>query len=188
MTATTTDKTARELIAELIEDGMTLAVGGFGLCGVPYDLIEAVRDSGVKDLTIVSNNMGIDGQGLGILLEKKQVSKVIASYVGENKLFAELALSGELEVEFNPQGTLAERLRAGGGVLLVFDTDSALCEAIDRDWHRLSCIASPVHDTLGLGAVLVRPDGIVAWACDAGGDATGLAEAVQRGFGARVPA
>lgn len=122
MTATTTDKTARELIAELIEDGMTLAVGGFGLCGVPYDLIEAVRDSGAKDLTIVSNNMGIDGQGLGILLEKKQVSKVIASYVGENKLFAELALSGELEVEFNPQGTLAERLRAGGAGIPAFYT------------------------------------------------------------------
>lgn len=122
MTATTTDKSARELIAEVIEDGMTLAVGGFGLCGVPYDLIEAVRDSGATDLTIVSNNMGIDGHGLGILLEKRQVSKVIASYVGENKLFAELALSGELDVEFNPQGTLAERLRAGGAGIPAFYT------------------------------------------------------------------
>ncbi|HIW95390.1 MAG TPA: CoA transferase subunit A [Candidatus Corynebacterium gallistercoris] len=118
----TTDKSARELIADYVQDGMTLAVGGFGLCGVPYDLIEGVRDSGAKDLTIVSNNMGVDGQGLGILLEGKQVRKVIASYVGENKLFAQMYLDGELEVEFTPQGTLAERLRAGGAGIPAFYT------------------------------------------------------------------
>ena len=105
---------AAELLAETLRDGMTLAVGGFGLSGVPRDLIEAVRESGVKDLTVVSNNMGVDGKGLGLLLENRQVSKVLASYVGENKEFARQFLEGELEVEFNPQGTLAERLRAGG--------------------------------------------------------------------------
>lgn len=112
----------RELIAENIKDGMTLAVGGFGLCGVPYDLIEALRDVGRKNLTIVSNNMGVDGQGLGILLENNQVTKVLASYVGENKEFARQYLASELEVEFNPQGTLAERLRAGGSGIPAFYT------------------------------------------------------------------
>ena len=98
----------------VLADGMTLAVGGFGLCGIPADLIDAVRDSGVRDLTVVSNNMGIDGLGLGVLLESGQVRKVLSSYVGENKLFAAQYLAARVEVEFNPQGTLAERLRAGG--------------------------------------------------------------------------
>jgi 3-oxoacid CoA-transferase subunit A len=101
---------------------MTIAIGGFGLCGVPRDLIETVRDSGVKDLTVVSNNMGVDGKGQGLLLETNQVSKVVASYVGENKLFARQYLDGELEVEFNPQGTLAERMRAGGAGIPAFYT------------------------------------------------------------------
>ena len=105
-----------------LEDGMTLAVGGFGLSGIPADLIEAIRNSGVKDLTVVSNNMGVDGKGLGILIEAGQVRKVIASYVGENKLFAEQYLAGKLEVEFTPQGTLAERLRAGGAGVPAFYT------------------------------------------------------------------
>ena len=113
---------AAELLAETLRDGMTLAVGGFGLSGVPRDLIEAVRESGVKDLTVVSNNMGVDGKGLGLLLENRQVSKVLASYVGENKEFAHQFLEGELEVEFNPQGTLAERLRAGGAGIPAFYT------------------------------------------------------------------
>lgn len=112
----------RELVAGLVKDGMTIAVGGFGLSGVPYTLIEGVRDSGAKDLTIVSNNMGIDGMGLGILLEDDQVKKVIASYVGENREFARQFLAGELEVEFTPQGTLAERLRAGGSGIPAFYT------------------------------------------------------------------
>lgn len=113
---------AGEALAGVLEDGMTLAVGGFGLCGVPSDLIEVVRDSGVGGLTVVSNNMGVDGKGLGLLLENRQVSKVIASYVGENKLFAQQYLDGTLEVEFAPQGTLSERLRAGGSGIAAFYT------------------------------------------------------------------
>ena len=104
---------AAAALQDVLRDGLTLAVGGFGLSGIPADLIEAVRDSGVKDLTVVSNNMGVDGKGLGVLIEAGQVRKIIASYVGENKLFAEQYLAGKLEVEFTPQGTLAERLRAG---------------------------------------------------------------------------
>ena len=111
-----------ELLADTLRDGMTLAVGGFGLSGIPRDLIEAVRDSGVKDLTVVSNNMGVDGKGLGLLLENKQVTKVLSSYVGENKEFARQYLEGELDVEFTPQGTLAERLRAGGAGIPAFYT------------------------------------------------------------------
>lgn len=114
--------TSNDALAGLLHDGMTLAVGGFGLSGNPTDLIEAVRDSGVRDLTVVSNNMGVDGQGLGLLIEAGQVRKVIASYVGENRLFAEQYLSGQLEVEFSPQGTLAERLRAGGAGIPGFYT------------------------------------------------------------------
>ncbi len=114
--------TARGALADVVADGMTVAVGGFGLSGNPFDLIEVLRDSGVRDLTIVSNNMGVDGQGLGLLLENHQVRKVIASYVGENRLFAQQCLSGELEVEFSPQGTLAERLRAGGAGIAAFYT------------------------------------------------------------------
>jgi 3-oxoacid CoA-transferase subunit A len=113
---------ARTAVAERVRDGMTIAVGGFGLCGIPRDLIDAVRDSGVRELTIVSNNMGVDGKGLGVLLENNQVTKVIASYVGENKLFAQQYLDGALEVEFCPQGTLAERLRAGGSGIAGFFT------------------------------------------------------------------
>ncbi|MDQ1053371.1 3-oxoacid CoA-transferase subunit A [Arthrobacter sp. SORGH_AS 212] len=109
-----------------LQDGITLAVGGFGLSGIPADLIEAVRDSGVQNLTVVSNNMGVDGKGLGILIEAGQVRKVIASYVGENKLFAEQYLGGKLEVEFTPQGTLAERLRAGGAGIPAFYTKTGV--------------------------------------------------------------
>ena len=113
---------AATAIAGSVTDGMTIAVGGFGLSGVPVDLIRALRDSGATNLTIVSNNMGVDGKGLGILLENRQVAKVIASYVGENKLFASQFLSGELDVEFAPQGTLAERMRAGGAGIPAFYT------------------------------------------------------------------
>lgn len=121
-----THASAADAVSGLLFDGMTLAVGGFGLCGIPSDLIEAVRDSGVKNLTVVSNNMGIDGKGLGLLLENHQVVKVIASYVGENKLFARQYLDGELVVEFNPQGTLAERLRAGGAGIPAFYTKTGV--------------------------------------------------------------
>src|SRR5712675_619769 len=101
---------------------MTILAGGFGLCGIPETLIFAIRDSGVRNLTIVSNNAGVDGFGLGILLETKQIRKMISSYVGENKLFAQQYLAGELEIEFNPQGTLAERIRAGGAGIPAFFT------------------------------------------------------------------
>lgn len=107
-------------------DGMTLAVGGFGLSGIPADLIDVVRDSGVTGLTVVSNNMGVDGKGLGVLLENNQVAKVLSSYVGENKLFAQRYLDGDLEVEFVPQGTLAERLRAGGAGIPAFYTPTGV--------------------------------------------------------------
>jgi len=117
---------AAAALQDVLRDGMTLAVGGFGLSGIPADLIEAVRDSGVKDLTVVSNNMGVDGKGLGVLIEGGQVRKVIASYVGENKLFAEQYLAGQLEVEFTPQGTLAERLRAGGAGIPAFYTKTGV--------------------------------------------------------------
>jgi 3-oxoacid CoA-transferase subunit A len=113
---------AGAVLAEVLHDGATLAVGGFGLSGIPADLIEAVRETGARNLTVVSNNMGVDGKGLGILLESGQVRKVVASYVGENKLFAQQYLAGELEVEFVPQGTLAERLRAGGAGIPAFYT------------------------------------------------------------------
>jgi len=111
---------ATEALAGLLQDGQTIMCGGFGLCGIPETLIEAVKLSGVKGLTVISNNAGIDGVGLGILLETRQIKKMISSYVGENKLFAEQFLSGELELEFNPQGTLAERIRAGGAGIPAF--------------------------------------------------------------------
>jgi len=105
-----------------LRDGMLIHAGGFGLCGIPEVLIEAIRKSGIKNLTVVSNNAGVDGAGLGLLLESKQIKKMIASYVGENKLFAQQFLAGELELEFNPQGTLAERIRAGGAGIPAFFT------------------------------------------------------------------
>lgn len=106
----------------LLADGMTLAVGGFGLCGIPEALIAALRDSGKRNLTAISNNAGVDGFGLGLLLESRQISKMISSYVGENKEFERQYLSGELELEFTPQGTLAEKLRAGGAGIPAFYT------------------------------------------------------------------
>jgi 3-oxoacid CoA-transferase subunit A len=113
---------AKTALAGLLKDGMTVLAGGFGLCGIPETLILAIRDTGVKNLTFVSNNAGVDGAGLGLLLETRQVKKMISSYVGENKLFAEQYLAGQLEIEFNPQGTLAERIRAGGAGIPAFFT------------------------------------------------------------------
>lgn len=113
---------AREALAGLVADGQTIAVGGFGLCGIPELLIEALRDSGVKGLTAVSNNAGIDGVGLGLLLQTRQIRKMVSSYVGENREFERQYLAGELEVEFTPQGTLAEKLRAGGAGIPAFYT------------------------------------------------------------------
>jgi 3-oxoacid CoA-transferase subunit A len=106
----------------LVHDGMTLMAGGFGLCGIPENLIDALVATGVSGLTVISNNCGVDGFGLGKMLEKRQIRKMVSSYVGENKLFAQLYLGGELEIEFNPQGTLAERIRAGGAGIPAFFT------------------------------------------------------------------
>src|SRR5712675_119422 len=107
---------------EKLTDGATILMGGFGLCGIPENLIAAVQRKGTKDLTIVSNNAGVDGFGIGILLEKRQVRKMVSTYVGENKLFEQLVTSGELELELNPQGTFAERIRAGGAGIPAFFT------------------------------------------------------------------
>ncbi|HKG77253.1 MAG TPA: 3-oxoacid CoA-transferase subunit A, partial [Beijerinckiaceae bacterium] len=117
---------AREALAGLLRDGMTIMAGGFGLCGIPEALIAAVRDSGVRDLTVISNNAGIDNVGLGVLLETRQIKKMISSYVGENKTFAQQYLAGELQIEFNPQGTLAERIRAGGACIPAFFTKTGV--------------------------------------------------------------
>jgi 3-oxoacid CoA-transferase subunit A len=113
---------AAAALSDIVADGQTLAVGGFGLCGIPETLIGALRDTGVSGLTVISNNAGVDGFGLGQLLETRQIRKMISSYVGENKEFARQYLAGELELEFNPQGTLAERLRAGGAGIPAFFT------------------------------------------------------------------
>ncbi|MFK0376560.1 CoA transferase subunit A [Pandoraea sp. NPDC090278] len=117
---------AKEALAGVVADGQTLAVGGFGLCGIPEALIAALRDSGVKGLTCISNNAGVDGFGLGLLLETRQIKKMISSYVGENKEFERQYLAGELELEFTPQGTLAEKLRAGGAGIPAFFTKTGV--------------------------------------------------------------
>ncbi|MGV8841898.1 MAG: CoA transferase subunit A [Pseudomonas sp.] len=137
---------AHQALAGLVEDGMTLAVGGFGLCGIPEALIEALRDTGKKDLTAISNNAGVDGFGLGLLLETRQIRKMISSYVGENKEFERQYLAGELELEFTPQGTLAEKLRAGGAGIPAFFTKTGYGTLVaegketrqfDGQWHVL---------------------------------------------------
>jgi 3-oxoacid CoA-transferase subunit A len=121
---------AKAALEGVLKDGMMIMAGGFGLCGMPGTLIEAIRDSGVKNLTCVSNNAGIDGAGLGLLLETRQIKKMIASYVGENKTFAQQYLAKELEIEFNPQGTLAERIRAGGAGVPAFFTRTGVGTSI----------------------------------------------------------
>jgi 3-oxoacid CoA-transferase subunit A len=122
--------TAKDALAGLLHDGMTIMSGGFGLCGIPGVLIEAIKESGVKDLTVISNNAGIDDAGLGLLLVTRQIRKMISSYVGENATFARQYLAGELEIEFNPQGTLAERIRAGGAGIPAFFTATGAGTAI----------------------------------------------------------
>ena len=117
---------AASALAGIVQNGQTIAVGGFGLCGIPEALIGALRDSGVTGLTAISNNAGVDGFGLGQLLETRQIKKMIASYVGENKEFARQYLAGELELEFTPQGTLAEKLRAGGAGIPAFFTKTGV--------------------------------------------------------------
>lgn len=117
---------AGEALDGLLFDGMTIMAGGFGLCGIPENLINAIRESGVKDLTVISNNCGVDDFGLGLLLQTRQIRKMVSSYVGENKTFEQQYLSGELELEFNPQGTLAERIRAGGAGIPAFYTKTGV--------------------------------------------------------------
>src|ERR1700733_13744460 len=117
---------ATSALAGLLKDGMTIMAGGFGLCGIPETLILAIRDSGVKNLTVVSNNCGTDGKGLGVLLDTRQIKKMISSYVWENKTFMQQFLANELEIEFNPQGTLAERIRAGGAGVPSFFTKTGV--------------------------------------------------------------
>ncbi|MBP0636956.1 CoA transferase subunit A [Cupriavidus sp. AcVe19-6a] len=117
---------AAEALAGVVRDGQTIAVGGFGLCGIPEALIGALRDSGAKQLTCISNNAGVDGFGLGLLLATRQIKKMISSYVGENKEFERQYLAGELELEFTPQGTLAEKLRAGGSGIPAFFTKTGV--------------------------------------------------------------
>jgi 3-oxoacid CoA-transferase subunit A len=133
-------------VADLVTDGSTLAVGGFGLCGIPEALITALRDTGRRDLTVISNNAGVDGFGLGLLLETRQLSKMISSYVGENKEFERQYLAGELEVALTPQGTLAEQLRAGGAGIPAFFTPTGYGTLVaegketrqfDGRWHVL---------------------------------------------------
>jgi 3-oxoacid CoA-transferase subunit A len=117
---------AKAALDGLVFDGMTIMAGGFGLCGIPENSIAALHDAGVKDLTVISNNCGVDGFGLGVLLDAKQIKKMVSSYVGENKEFERQYLEGELELEFNPQGTLAERIRAGGAGIPGFFTKTGV--------------------------------------------------------------
>ncbi len=131
---------ARAALSGLLHDEMMIVAGGFGLCGIPENLIDAIAESGVKGLTVVSNNCGVDGWGLGKLLDRRQIRKMISSYVGENKEFARQFLSGEVEVEFNPQGTLAERIRAGGAGIPAFFTKTGVGTLVaegkeHRDFH-----------------------------------------------------
>jgi 3-oxoacid CoA-transferase subunit A len=153
----------------LLRDDMTLMVGGFGLCGVPQNLVLALRDSGVKGLTCVSNNAGVDGAGLGLLLESRQIDKMIASYVGENKLFEKQYLDGTIEVELNPQGTMAERMRAGGAGIPAFFTPTGYgtpltagkeARQFDGRWHVLE---TALHADISL---------IKAWKADEDGNLT----------------
>jgi 3-oxoacid CoA-transferase subunit A len=142
---------ARAALAGLLQDGMMIMAGGFGLCGIPESLIKAIRDSGARNLTVVSNNAGIDGIGLGLLLDTKQIKKMISSYVGENKTFAQQYLAGELEIEFNPQGTLAERIRAGGAGIPAFFTRTGAGTMIAEGKEERELVAdlSIVHAWMG---------------------------------------
>ena len=137
-------KDAAAAVDGVLFDGMTIMAGGFGLCGIPENLIAAIRECGAKNLTVISNNCGVDGFGLGLLLENGQIKKMVSSYVGENKLFEQLYLSGKLELEFNPQGTLAERIRAGGAGIPAFFTKTGYGTAVaegketrefDGEWY-----------------------------------------------------
>ena len=124
---------AKQALEGLLSDNMTIMAGGFGLCGIPENLIEAIRDSNVKGLTVISNNCGVDDFGLGIMLKTKQIKKMVSSYVGENKIFEKQFLDGDLELELNPQGTLAERIRAGGAGIPAFFTKTGVGTVVAKD-------------------------------------------------------
>ena len=151
----------------LIHDGMTLMVGGFGLCGVPQSLILALRESGVKGLTCISNNAGVDGAGLGLLLETRQIDKMVASYVGENKLFERQFLDGVIEVELSPQGTLAERMRAGGAGIAAFFTPTGYGTPLTegKDTRQFDGRWYVLETALHADVALVK-----AWKADEGGN------------------
>ncbi|MCL7714951.1 CoA transferase subunit A [Stenotrophomonas mori] len=158
---------AAEALDGVVADGQTLAVGGFGLCGIPEALIAALRDSGVKGLTAISNNAGVDGFGLGQLLETRQIRKMISSYVGENKEFERQFLAGELELEFNPQGTLAERLRAGGAGIPAFFTATGYGTVVAEGKETRVIDGKPyvLETALKADVALVK-----AWKADAAGN------------------
>jgi 3-oxoacid CoA-transferase subunit A len=160
-------KTAADALAGVLSDGMTIMAGGFGLCGIPENLIAAIRETGVKDLTVVSNNCGVDDFGLGILLAGGQIRKMISSYVGENKLFEKLYLSGELELEFNPQGTLAERIRAGGAGIPAFFTRTGVGTLVAEGKEVREFDGEPYVMERGLTADLAI---VKAWKGDAEGN------------------
>jgi len=153
----------------LLFDGMTIAAGGFGLCGIPENLIAAIRESGVRDLTIISNNAGVDDFGLGLLLASRQVRRMISSYVGENREFERQYLAGELEIEFNPQGTLAERIRAGGAGIAGFYTRTGVgTQVAEGKPHAMFNGHTYILET-GLTADLAI---VKAWKADAKGNLT----------------
>ncbi|MBI3420117.1 MAG: CoA transferase subunit A [Proteobacteria bacterium] len=158
---------AAEALKGALRDNMVIAAGGFGLCGIPEHCITAIRESGVKGLTVISNNAGVDGFGLGVLLESGQVKKMISSYVGENKFFAELYLSGKLEVEFTPQGTLAERLRAGGAGIPAFYTRTTAGTDLAKGKETRVFDGKPYVMELGLKADLAV---VKAWKGDKEGN------------------
>jgi 3-oxoacid CoA-transferase subunit A len=160
-------KDAVEALAGVLTDGMTIMAGGFGLCGIPENLIAAIRETGVRDLTVVSNNCGVDDFGLGILLAGGQIRKMISSYVGENKLFEKLYLSGELELEFNPQGTLAERIRAGGAGIPAFFTRTGVGTLVAEGKEVREFDGEPYVMERGLTADLAI---VKAWKGDAEGN------------------
>jgi len=158
---------AAEALAGIVQDGQVIAVGGFGLCGIPEALIEALRDSGVKDLTAISNNAGVDGFGLGLLLATRQIRKMIASYVGENKEFERQYLAGELELEFTPQGTLAEKLRAGGAGIPAFFTRTGVGTLVAEGKETRTFAGEPyvMEESLVADVALVK-----AWKADRSGN------------------
>ena len=158
---------ATSALAGLIRDGITIMAGGFGLCGIPSALIDAIKDSGAKDLTVISNNAGIDDAGLGLLLQTRQIKKMISSYVGENATFARQFLAGELEIEFNPQGTLAERIRAGGAGIPAFYTRTGVGTQIAEGKEVRSFNGVPHVLEAGLRADLAI---VHAWKADTEGN------------------